>query len=438
MSSNYWISSQRRKWQFTQEGLISVRNAVSLLDSHFSNGGNNRNFNNSNGNNVSANNSNINSGNGNIGNGNLKYDTNMRIYFHQLIIKLGRKLNLRQVILATAELYLTRFLTRVSIREVNVYLLISTCIYVSCKIEENPQHIRTILSESRNCWPEFIPNDLTKLAEFEFYLIEELDCYLVVYHPYDSLLDVINILKESENNCKIDISPEELQTCWSIINDSYITDLHLLLPPHIIAIGALYFTLVLGSDIYKRNGVKNSSNSNNNSGNNNNNNSNNNNTVGGSVGNNNNNSINNSTNNMNNMNNKNINSKNIDKIRGGSNIDSNNNSNNNGKLNNRISSTANSSSLNKNTSLNNSSTANSKNTNNNTTNTNTNTNNNIQEATLNPRIENFIRFLAVSNIDLDEVIETVQEFLTLYESWNSYDEVYIRNGIHHMLLSMNG
>ncbi|GMF03351.1 unnamed protein product [Ambrosiozyma monospora] len=52
------------------------------------------------------------------------------------------------------------------------------------------------------------------------------------------------------------------------------------------------------------------------------------------------------------------------------------------------------------------------------------------------RIENFINFLAASNVDLDEVIESVQELLTLYEGWNAYDEISIRNGVHRMLLGM--
>ena len=38
---------------------------------------------------------------------------------------------------------------------------------------------------------------------------------------------------------------EELQNAWSLINDSYITDLHLLLPPHTIAVAAIYITVVL-------------------------------------------------------------------------------------------------------------------------------------------------------------------------------------------------
>lgn len=34
------------------------------------------------------------------------------------------------------------------------------------------------------------PSDNTKLAEMEFYLIEELDFHLIVFHPYRSLVQI--------------------------------------------------------------------------------------------------------------------------------------------------------------------------------------------------------------------------------------------------------
>ncbi|GMF07340.1 unnamed protein product [Ambrosiozyma monospora] len=188
MSANYWTSSHRQEWQFTREQLAHARNEVAQLELRYlglTNEGNNG-HNNGSGNNKHNNN------NGNL----IRYDLNMRIYLHQLIVKLGRKLNFRQIVISTAEVYMVRFLIRCSLREINIYLLATTCIYVACKIEESPQHIRTILSEARNCWPEFIPNDLTRLAEFEFYLIEEMDCYLVIHHPYNSLIDIIQVMKE--------------------------------------------------------------------------------------------------------------------------------------------------------------------------------------------------------------------------------------------------
>ncbi|KAI0462174.1 hypothetical protein LJB42_004262 [Komagataella kurtzmanii] len=279
MSASYWSSSQRLHWQFTRNELNEHREQIQALEK------------------------NLNVPGSDLSRINIKYDTNMRIYLHNLMHKLGRKLVLRQVILSTAEVFMTRFLLKASIKEVNIYLLVATCIYVACKMEECPQHIRNLVSEARNCWPEFIPNDLTKLAEFEFYLIEELDCFLLVHHPYNSLISIVkDVLKDPRYN--IAITTDELQTCWSIINDSYITDMHLLFPPHIVAITSLYMTLVTFSKDSKK-------------------------------------------------------------------------------------------------------------------------------------LQTFVKFLAHCKVDLDEIIESTQELLTLYEYWNSYDELSLRKAVHRLLLTLN-
>lgn len=175
--------------------------------------------------------------------------TNVVTNYIKVLIKLGRRLNVRQIALATAEIYMSRFLIKVLLKEINVYLLVTTCLYAACKIEECPQHIRLITSEARNLWPEYIPQDVTKLAEFEFYLIEEMDLFLVLHHPYRSLLQIRDYLNENFALYGFSLSDDELQNSWSLINDSYITDLHLLLPPHIIAIATIYITIVLKKNI---------------------------------------------------------------------------------------------------------------------------------------------------------------------------------------------
>lgn len=225
MSADYWNSSQRNQWQHTRFSLLEARRKIIYLERKM------------------------------IQNGlikdspNINYDYNMRIYLHNLMLKLGRRMNVRQVAIATAEVYCTRFLTRVSLKEINVYLLVTTCLYVACKIEECPQHIRLIVLEARNLWPEYIPQDVTKLAEFEFYLIEEMDLYLLLHHPYKSLLQLKNYFEQKYGIYGFKLTDEELQNCWSLINDSYITDLHLLLPPHIIAVAAVYITIVLKKNL---------------------------------------------------------------------------------------------------------------------------------------------------------------------------------------------
>ena len=69
------------------------------------------------------------------------------------IVRLGRRMQIRQQALATAQLYLRRFYTRVQIRDTNPYLVLATCVYLACKMEECPQHIRVVTSEARTFWP---------------------------------------------------------------------------------------------------------------------------------------------------------------------------------------------------------------------------------------------------------------------------------------------
>lgn len=170
-------------------------------------------------------------------------DYNLRIYCYFLIMKLGRRLNIRQYALATAHVYLARFLLRASVREVNLYLLVTTCIYLACKVEECPQHIRALVNEARSLWPEFVPPDPTKVTEFEFYLLEELQSYLIVHHPYRSMEQIVSALRSEPYG--LVLSATDLQNCWSLINDSYITDLHLLVPPHVIAMASMLIIVSL-------------------------------------------------------------------------------------------------------------------------------------------------------------------------------------------------
>lgn len=41
------------------------------------------------------------------------------------------------------------------------------------------------------------------------------------------------------------LSPEEANTSWCVINDTYLTDLPLLYPPHVIALTAIFLSVVL-------------------------------------------------------------------------------------------------------------------------------------------------------------------------------------------------
>jgi len=81
-----------------------------------------------------------------------------------------------------------------------------------------------------------ILSDTSKIGECEFALISELNSQLIVHHPYRSL---------AELHATFPLSSEENALAWSIINDHYLTDLPLLHPPHIIAITAVFLSVVL-------------------------------------------------------------------------------------------------------------------------------------------------------------------------------------------------
>lgn len=161
---------------------------------------------------------------------------------------------MRQQPLATAQVYLRRFYSKVEIRRTNPYLIIATAFYLACKMEECPQHIRTVVSEARQLWPglsysllvsasglkktyaDFIISDVSKLGECEFYLISEMNSQLIIHHPYRTLMDLQSTLSMAQDDTSL---------AWSIINDHYMTDLPLLYPPHVIAVTAIFLAMTL-------------------------------------------------------------------------------------------------------------------------------------------------------------------------------------------------
>lgn len=59
---------------------------------------------------------------------------------------------------------------------------------------------------------------------------------LIIHHPYRSLADLQN---------SFPLAQDESALAWSVINDSFLTDLPLLHPPHIIAVTAMFLAVVL-------------------------------------------------------------------------------------------------------------------------------------------------------------------------------------------------
>ena len=225
MSANYWGSSQRQHWQFTKDELASMRSKLEADHADLV-----RLF-------------------------PLPQNRHLYIYFNSRkysddytlllntksslnpeLIRLSKRLTIRQQAMATAQVYLKRFYSRVEIRRTNPYLVVTTATYLACKIEESPQHIRLVLGEAKQLWQDFIGNEVSKIGECEFWLISEMNSRLIVHQPYRSLLALRNELL---------LVDEDVQLAKSIINDHYMTDLPLLCAPHIVALVAVLLALVL-------------------------------------------------------------------------------------------------------------------------------------------------------------------------------------------------
>lgn len=66
-----------------------------------------------------------------------------------VISKLGKKLQLRQRVIATAIVFFRRFYLKNSYCETDPYLVLAACCYVAAKAEESPVHIKNVVTESR-------------------------------------------------------------------------------------------------------------------------------------------------------------------------------------------------------------------------------------------------------------------------------------------------
>ncbi|KAI0315286.1 cyclin-like protein [Amylostereum chailletii] len=198
----------------------------------------------------------------------------LNIYFGNLIAKLAKRLGLRQRAIATATVFFRRFYIKNSFCETDPFIVISACCYVAAKAEESPVHIKNVVTESRSLFGKeeygikHFPSDNSKIAEMEFYLVNDLECDLTVFHPYRTLMtlcgpDAVTAVdaEAGELGIGIDDGPRywgtgegklvleagPLQMAWFVINDTYRSDICLLYPPHLIAIAAVYVALVLNA-----------------------------------------------------------------------------------------------------------------------------------------------------------------------------------------------
>lgn len=167
------------------------------------------------------------------------------MFFANLIQALGEQLKVRQQVISTATMYLKRFYCRNSLKSIDPLLLAPTALFLASKVEEfgvisNSRLISTCQTVIKNkylfAYPQEFPYKITHVLECEFFLLEMMDCCLVMYHPYRPLMHYVSDLGDQDRI---------LPLAWKIINDSLRTDVHLLYPPYQIALAALHMSCVM-------------------------------------------------------------------------------------------------------------------------------------------------------------------------------------------------
>lgn len=154
------------------------------------------------------------------------------IFFANVIQVLGEQLKLRQQVIATATVYFKRFYARNSLKNIDPLLLAPTCILLASKVEEfgvisNSRLISicqtAIKSKFSYAYTQEFPYRTNHILECEFYLLENLDCCLIVFQPYRPLLQLVQDMGQED---------QLLTLTWRIVNDSLRTDVCLLYPPY--------------------------------------------------------------------------------------------------------------------------------------------------------------------------------------------------------------
>lgn len=180
--------------------------------------------------------------------------TKIMMFFCSFIQVLGEHMKVRQQVIATGIVYFKRFYAINTLNCVDPLLIAPTALILSSKVEEfgGISLTRTINTCSVIVKDRFhyafqpctdYPFRIHHILECEFYLLENMDCSLVVFQPYRPLVHYTQDLGPG-------LEESLLPLAWRIINDSLRTDVVLLYPPFLIALASLHMaSVILGKDL---------------------------------------------------------------------------------------------------------------------------------------------------------------------------------------------
>ncbi|KAJ0985681.1 hypothetical protein J5N97_004037 [Dioscorea zingiberensis] len=153
----------------------------------------------------------------------------MRVFYEQKIQEVCGAFMFPHKIQATAIIYFKRFYLQWSVMEHHPKHIMLTCIYASCKVEEN--HV------SAEELGKGIQQDHKMILNNEMLVLQSLGFDLIVYAPYRSLEGFVD---DIELNALV-LAPigSPLETAKSEIDKIMLTDAPLLFPPGQLALAAL-------------------------------------------------------------------------------------------------------------------------------------------------------------------------------------------------------
>ncbi|CAI9107374.1 OLC1v1006712C1 [Oldenlandia corymbosa var. corymbosa] len=160
----------------------------------------------------------------------------IKLHMANYIAKLAQQVKVRQRVVATAITYMRRVYVGRPMTEYDPRLVAPTCLYLASKAEESTFPARLLVFYIKKLYSdEKYRYEVKDILEMEMKVLEALDYYLVVFHPYRALSQLL------QDACMSDTT----QLTWGIVNDTYKMDLILIHPPHLIALACIYIASVL-------------------------------------------------------------------------------------------------------------------------------------------------------------------------------------------------
>ncbi|CAI5486103.1 unnamed protein product [Closterium sp. Naga37s-1] len=158
---------------------------------------------------------------------------------------LAHRLNLRQRVVATAIAYFRRVYVKKSFAEVDPRLAAPAA---AAKAEEcTVQAVKLVhrmKSHACMCGHGAMGYEVKDILAMEMRLLQALSFNLIVFHPYRPLStyleDVGRALSLSPN-----VKEDFAQMAWSMVNDSFKTDLSLCHPPFILALACIHLVALM-------------------------------------------------------------------------------------------------------------------------------------------------------------------------------------------------